>query len=101
MKVIIASPVWSDLAEIALNIAQDNPTAALRVMESARNTFSLIGNHPGVGRLRTFSQSGVRSLPISDFSNYLVFYLPQRDHIRIVAVIHGARNLKPIIEERL
>ena len=77
MKVTVPSPVWTDLAEIAEYIAPDNPEAALRVLDAARKNFELIGDHPGIGRLRTFSQPGLRSWPISEFPNYLILYLPQ------------------------
>lgn len=101
MKVVVASPVWSDVAEIARRIAEDNPEAALRIIEAAQKNFELIGVHPGIGRLRTFSQPGVRSWPITDFPNYLIFYLPRQHEITIIAVIHGARNLRAIVESRL
>ena len=101
MRVTVSSPVWSDLAEIAEYIALDNPDAALRLLDAARKNFQLIGDHPGIGHLRTFSQAGVRSWAISDFPNYLIIYLQQRDEVTIIGVVHGARDIAAIIEERL
>jgi toxin ParE1/3/4 len=101
MTLVVSSAVWTDLAEIVDTIGNDNPSAAVRVVDAARASFELIAVHPGIGRLRTFSQPGIRSWPIGDFPNYLVFYLPRRQTVQIVAVLHGARNYQSIVEDRL
>jgi toxin ParE1/3/4 len=101
MKAVVVSAVWLDLAGIADTIGNDNPDAALRFVEAVRKAFDLIGNQPGVERIRSFSQPGIRSWPITDFPNYLIFYLPRRSDVKILAVVHGARELKCIVESRL
>lgn len=101
MKVDIPSPVWEDLRRILEQIARHNPQAALNIVEAARRAFTLLGKHPAIGRLRSFSQPGIRSWPIKEYPNYLVFYLPRPHSVRIVGVIHGSMNVEELIESRL
>jgi hypothetical protein len=40
MKLVVASPAWSDLAEIAHRIAENNPDAALRIIEQPKKILN-------------------------------------------------------------
>ena len=101
MKLIVKSPVWDDLRAIGSQIAKDNPGAAYRFFIAARKGFHLLARHPALGRLRSFSQPGIRSFAVPHFRNYLIFYLPRPTEIQILAVLHGARDLEKAIEDRL
>jgi toxin ParE1/3/4 len=101
MKLIVKSPVWDDLFEIVLRIADENPEAAERFYIAAKETFELLRSHPEIGRLRSFSVPGVRSWVVSEFQNYVVFYLPTKSEVRILAVLHGARELSSAMGRRL
>ena len=101
MKQIVKSPVWDDLREIGQRIARDNPDAALRFFAAAEEAFDLLTRHPEIGRLRSFTTTGVRSWVLPDFENYLVFYLPTKTEVQILAVIHGARELANALAGRL
>ncbi len=85
-----------DLPGIYAQIAQDNPAAAECVLEAIAETFDQIAAYPESGIAypsRNPAMSAVRMLPVSDFSNYLVFYRITGDAIRILYVVHGARHL--------
>jgi toxin ParE1/3/4 len=101
MKLLVKSPVWDDLREIGLRIAEENPDAADRFLTSAKESFDLLTRHPRIGRLRSFSAAGVRSWVIPDFQNYLIFYLPTGAEVQILAVLHGARDLASALAARL
>lgn len=101
MKLIVKSPVWDDLREIGLRIAEDNPEAADRFFIAAEEAFELLQRHPNIGRLRSFSVTGVRSWVIPDFQKYIVFYLPGEAEVQILAVLHGARDLSSALAARL
>jgi len=101
MKLVVKSPVWDDLREMGSRIAAENPDAAERFLTATEQTFELLRQHPRIGRLRSFSLPGVRSLVIPAFRNYIVFYLALETEVQILAVIHGARDLSRAIEERL
>jgi hypothetical protein len=38
----------------------------------------------GLGRLRSFSLTGVRSWAVPEFENYLIFYLPTEIEVQIL-----------------
>lgn len=101
MKVIVKSPVWDDLRQIGASIAKDNPRVANRFFLAAKRAFRLLGQFPEIGRLRSFSQPGIRSWVIRGFDRYLIFYLPTIEEIQVLAVLHGARQFEALIEARL
>jgi toxin ParE1/3/4 len=77
--------------EIADTIAEDNPDAALRFFQAARDAFKRLAEFPGMGsvreELRSRQLKGVRSYPMRGFRKYLVFYLPAADGIEVLRVI--------------
>ncbi len=101
MKLIVKSPVWDDLREIGSRIAENNPEAADRFFMEAEVAFGLLRSHPGLGRLRSFSLPGVRSWVIPAFPKYIVFYLPTRSEVQVLAVVHGARDVSEVLASRL
>ena len=48
MRVIIDESAWSDLDDIARQIAPDNPAAARREVENIRHVIGLLGEFPGL-----------------------------------------------------
>ena len=100
MKLVVKSPVWDDLREIGQRIAKDNPDAAGRFFDAAKEAFELVARHPAIGRLRSFSLSGLRSWVVPGFENYVIFYLPTSDEVQILAVLHGARDLSKAMTGR-
>ena len=101
MRLIVKSPAWDDLREIGQRIAKDNPDAADRFFTAAKDAFDSLTRHPGLGRLRSFSVPGVRSWVVPDFESYVIFYLPTRTEVHVLAVVHGARDLPTVMGERL
>jgi plasmid stabilization system protein ParE len=44
--------------------------------------------------------AGMRAWPITRFPKYLIFYLPTKRGIRVLRVIHGARDMRRIFGRR-
>lgn len=89
-----------DLDECAAYIAQDNLEAALRLYDSARLTYRNLAENPQMGSAYSSVNPALRKLrffPLTDFPKYMVFYLPERDGVTIVRLLHGARNIRPLI----
>ena len=101
MRLIVKSPVWDDLREIGFQIADNNPETADRFFSAAEEAFELLRRYPHLGRLRSFSVTGVRSWVIPDFQKHVVFYLPRETEVQILAVLHGARDLSSALAARL
>lgn len=88
--------IVDDLPDIYAHIAEDNPAAAERVLEAVEATFAQLAMQPESGVLypsRNPRMKDVRMLPVSGFSNYLVFYRIADDAVRVLYVVHGARHL--------
>jgi toxin ParE1/3/4 len=88
--------IAADLPAIYQYIASDSPQAADRVFDAVAQTFDLIRDQPDCGvvyRTRNSKLQGIRMLPVSEFPQYLVFYRVEGETVRILYVVHGARNL--------
>lgn len=84
----------ADLGEIGDYIAQDDPDAAVRLVESIRDRFRKLGDFPAMGRARGRIAPGMRSFPVGD---YLIFYrIVKPAGVEIVRVIHAARDLRKL-----
>ncbi len=85
-----------DLLDIWAFVADDNPGAADRLIDTFYEHFIELARQPAMGRKRPeFQGPNYRSFPIG---NYLVFYQPFDNHIEIARVLHGARDLPTVLE---
>jgi len=94
-KFIVAPQANRDLLEILEHIATDNPVAAGETVLSLEKRFHLLGNQPELGRLRPSLGKNTRSFPVK---NYVIFYRIIPTGIEISRVLHGKRNIRPLIE---
>jgi antitoxin ParD1/3/4 len=87
-----------DLFEIWQYIARDSEDAARRVQAEFYKTFGALARMPGQGHRREdLTPKPVLFFPLY---SYLIVYQPTVDPIRILAVVHGHRNVKRVLEER-
>ena len=91
MRVIIDESAWSDLDNIVLRIAPDNPTAARREVEKIRHVIGLLGEFPGLSRDGRGKGTRERVVPGSRY--VIVFEVWEKPRALVVTgVVHGARN---------
>jgi len=84
-----------DLISIIASIAQGNLDAARRFRASAEKTFPQIADMPGMGEPCDFDDPSVpptRRCLISGFRHYLVYHTEIRGGVRILRVVHTARD---------
>jgi plasmid stabilization system protein ParE len=89
----------ADVDEIADRIAMDDLAAALRSHSAVTDTYDLIGRHPLVGSRRLAVDPrlrGLRSFGVIGYRNYLEFFLPSADAVRVLRVFHWARDTDAI-----
>jgi toxin ParE1/3/4 len=99
MRVRLAPQARTDLDEIWLYVARKsgNPEIATRHIESIARGFGLLAKFPFIGRsLETSRRPDVRTLVVR---NYIVFYRPAQGEIRILRVIHAARDAYAVFAE--
>jgi toxin ParE1/3/4 len=80
----------TDLAEIYERVARDKPIAARRLLSGFFERFRLLAEFPELGEKRDNLRSNLRSFSVG---NYVIFYFPDAHDLRIVRVVHGARNI--------
>lgn len=85
----------SDLEGIWFYIAQDNPAAADKFIQAVVTRFPKLAAMPGLGRPREELSLRLRSFPVG---RYVIFYRTIENGIEIVRVLHGARDLPPLLE---
>ena len=83
-----------DLEEIWLFIAQDDPAAADRWLDTLEERIALLADNPLMGPARPDIARDLRYQPVG---NHLLLYRVIRDGIEIVRVVHGARQLLDLL----
>ena len=99
--------VWTrlaeeDLTEAYVYIGLDSPTSAEQYLAAVENAVGVLLANPGVGRPREFGSrldADIRSWPICEFPAYLIFYRATDRDLEIIRILHGARNLPPLLED--
>ena len=79
----------ADLRNAWLYIAQENVGAADRLLDRIDQAIRLIAENPLIGEPQADLKRGLRRFVVG---NYLVFYEPIPDGIRVVRILHGARR---------
>lgn len=90
-----------DLEELSGYIAQTSPGAAFDFLRRAELRFDELGQYPHSGHIReeVSRLSNIWSIHIPRFRKHLILYRPTDDAVEVLRVVHGARDLKGLLEE--
>ena len=83
-----------------IGIENDSPEAAFHFLETLYEEFVLLARHPLIGQHREDLADlvkDIRSLPVG---NFVIYYQPIRDGVRIGRVVHGARDVRALFLDR-
>jgi plasmid stabilization system protein ParE len=98
-RFVLTPAARADLTEIFDYIAQDSPDAAHRVLEELRAAMKKLARMPDMGHFRRdLASEPLRFWPVY---SYLIIYRPEARPIQVVRVLHGARDVRRILEETL
>jgi toxin ParE1/3/4 len=92
----LAPAAHADLAAIGLYIAKDNPARALSFVDELEACAMRIGAQPLAHPARDGISPGLRS---AVHGRYLILFRNLPDVVRIVRILHGARDL-PALQQR-
>ena len=83
-------------------LEKDAASAAERFLESVQSSIEMLCRVPGAGAPRVLENprlAGLRSWPVRGFAAIRIYYLQSEDDLRIVRVLHGKRDINPLLEE--
>jgi len=91
----------ADTFEIWCYIAEDNEDAADRVEQAIYDACSFLADGPLRGHIRPdLTNRSLRFWTLTRYPNYTVVYRPQTVPLEVVAVLHGKRHLRRILQQR-
>jgi plasmid stabilization system protein ParE len=64
-----------------------------------RQTYAQLEALPGMGSVRHFGRNdlqGVRIIPVTGFEHYLIFYNTTVKHVKVLRILHAARDFPTI-----
>ena len=91
-----SSPFLRDAARVATRM--DQPTAGIRFLRAVDDTVQALRAHPELGRQRPDVKQGLRSWRVEGFVNWLIFYRVEDQNLRLVRLLHGARDLPRTVQ---
>jgi plasmid stabilization system protein ParE len=90
-----------DLDEIWTYIAADCIDAANRVESRILEACEGVARHPQLGsKRREITPLPIRFWVVTRYPNFIVVYRPETKPLQIIAVLHGKRDIKRLMEER-
>ena len=94
---------FSDLAiqeieEVCEFITQTHPKLASQWFDEVREKCKLVSSFPSMSKSYAWLDSDLRGFVID---NYIVFYYPAENGIKVIRVIHGSRDLKVLFKDIL
>ena len=92
MNVELSEEALADLSDILYYVAKDNPRAAVRLVNGIEESCRRLGKMPGAGTARDDLKPGLRMF--SHGSYVICFRRKSNDLLRIVRIMHGARDVK-------
>jgi toxin ParE1/3/4 len=91
-----------DIIEIYRFIHERSPQAAEKVFDAIERSVKSLLDMPGVGRFWNSPDprlDQMRVTPVTPYRNYLIFFRATSAGIEIFRIIHGARELHPLIDD--
>lgn len=94
-KTLFTAEAEQDLRQIVDYIAQDSVAAALSWLKETQEVCDLLSRQPAIGQPMQTARFGEVRRHVA--GNYLIYYLPGETEIRVVRIVHGARDQRRLI----
>ena len=94
--ITVTKQAKQDLLSIRSYIADDNPSAADKLLDTLNKRIGTLADHPLLGPARADIAPDLRYLVSLD---YLILHRVRKDAVEIVRVLHGARNLSALFKD--
>jgi toxin ParE1/3/4 len=90
MKVIVSDRAEDDLFALFAYLQEQSPAAAEAIAAEIDRRFQTIGRFPLSGSSRDRLGPDIRVMLASP---YAIFYAVRRDHVTILRILHGSRDV--------
>jgi len=104
MNVIVQAAAENDvLSQFEWYAERQMEGIARRFLAAFRLTVETLAKQPLVGVPKSFNNAqlaGLRIWPIKGFDKFQICYLAKDDHLTVVRVLHGSRDVAAILDER-
>jgi plasmid stabilization system protein ParE len=95
---VVSVPALADLDHIYDYVSRGgNARAADQAIDEINHVFSLLTEHPQMGRV--FRKGGRRPLRLHPHDEYLIFYFESAPLVEIARVVHGKQNIPDIVRD--
>lgn len=96
-RFVLTPAARADLTEISDYISRDSPDAARRVRQELRSAMKKLAEMPQMGHYRPdLADEPLRFWPVY---SYLIIYRAEVQPLQVVRVLHGARDVRRLLEE--
>ena len=104
MKVSVRTSAREDILRqyFYYAVEKDAAPAADRFLAGVQSAFEFLCGMPDAGAPKLLDNpalSGLRSWPVAGFSAIRVYYIHSGDDLLIVRVLHGKRDVSPLLED--
>ena len=102
MTVTYDEGVFEELVNLSAYLAEQNEDIAQSFLDACDVTFRFLATNPHVGAEREFENSAlsrVRMWRVRNFEKYLVFYIPIETGVKILHILHSARDYNRIFDD--
>lgn len=90
----------ADIFDIWSRIASDSEIAADRVEQAIDDACAFVAKGPLRGHTRTdVTTRALRFWTLNRYRNYTIVYRPETVPLEIVAVVHGKRDIRRLLEQ--
>jgi toxin ParE1/3/4 len=92
----------ADLLEQAAYLCQQSPKAAERFLDAVERSCQTLARTPELGGIYAGQHprlADVRVWRVNGFDSHLIFYRARESGIEIIRVLHGARDIGPILAD--
>jgi toxin ParE1/3/4 len=102
VKFVIRPAAREDiLRQYQYYLIEANELVAARFLNAVESTIAKLCRQPGIGvpkALRNLRLAGLRSSAVRGFSSIRAYYLVSEQTLRVVRVLHGKRDIDPVLE---
>lgn len=95
MNITYDEGVFEELVNLSAYIAERNEPAAHAFLDACDKTFQLLAENRYLGSPGKFERpelAEVRMWRVKGFQAYLIFYTPNENGVKILHILHGARD---------